>query len=162
MGTYPHWEASANQVKLGVISDTHDRIRASVHEALAGADIIVHAGDICNANILWELESIAPVRYVLGNNDNPFNFPENERIYDLRFDLCGLRIQVGHIERRLDKDPEAKLIIVGHTHVPKAEQIGAQLIVNPGSATRARGAGHTVCRITLESAGIVAVQHLSV
>lgn len=160
--TYPRWDVQAGHTRLGIISDTHDKLAASVHEALAGADIIVHAGDICNANILWELEAIAPVYYVLGNNDNPFNFPERERRYDLKFTLSDLCIQVGHIERSLEKDPQAQLIIVGHTHVPKYEQVDGQAIINPGSASRSRGAGRTVCRVTLAPKRIVSVQHLAV
>ena len=53
-------------MKIGVISDTHGRLRADVRRALAGCSYILHAGDIDREEILEELGEIAPVCAVRG------------------------------------------------------------------------------------------------
>ena len=52
---------------IGVISDTHGLVRPQAIEALAGADLILHAGDIGNQEVLDTLNQIAPVIAVRGN-----------------------------------------------------------------------------------------------
>ncbi len=54
---------------IGVISDTHNLLRPEAVEALKNADLIIHAGDICNLKILEELKMLAPIVVVRGNND---------------------------------------------------------------------------------------------
>ncbi|HEV8214701.1 MAG TPA: metallophosphoesterase family protein, partial [Gemmatimonadaceae bacterium] len=52
---------------IGLISDTHGQLRADVHTAFAGVELILHAGDVGGSEILRELELIAPTRAVFGN-----------------------------------------------------------------------------------------------
>ena len=54
---------------IGIISDTHGQLSEAAFAALADSDHIIHAGDIGNPAILRELEALAPVTAVLGNND---------------------------------------------------------------------------------------------
>ena len=54
---------------VGVISDTHGRLRPEAVVALRGVDAIVHAGDIGTPDVLERLGAIAPVTAVRGNND---------------------------------------------------------------------------------------------
>ena len=61
-------------MRVIVLADTHAprRWRACpprVAEQLRGADVILHAGDVCTAAVLAELAQYAPVVAVLGNND---------------------------------------------------------------------------------------------
>lgn len=56
-------------VKVGVLADTHGLLRPGVLEALAGSDLLVHAGDAGKPEILESLRSIAPVYAVRGNVD---------------------------------------------------------------------------------------------
>jgi putative phosphoesterase len=63
-------------VRVVVLSDTHAPRRwrmcpPQVAEHLRGADLILHAGDVCTASVLAELAQYAPVTAVLGNNDGP-------------------------------------------------------------------------------------------
>ncbi len=63
-------------MRVAVLSDTHaprfwKRCPPAVADRLVGADLILHAGDVCTAEVLAELEQWAPVRAVLGNNDGP-------------------------------------------------------------------------------------------
>jgi predicted phosphodiesterase len=52
--------------RVGLISDTHGLLRPEAVTFLRGSDYIVHAGDIGDANILRELNPLAPVTAVRG------------------------------------------------------------------------------------------------
>ena len=52
---------------LGVISDTHGLLRDAALQALAGSDLIIHAGDVGNPEILERLQTVAAVVVVRGN-----------------------------------------------------------------------------------------------
>ena len=54
---------------VGVLSDTHGRLPEQAYAALADCDHIIHAGDIGSPDIIRELQTLAPVTAVLGNND---------------------------------------------------------------------------------------------
>ena len=58
-----------SEFTLGIISDTHGVLSPEVHNLFAGVDQIIHAGDIGGEDILFELETIAPVVAVYGNTD---------------------------------------------------------------------------------------------
>ena len=137
---------------IGVISDTHGYLDPRAYAALASADTIIHAGDICAPSILRELETLAPVIAVRGNCD----YDE----YGEDVGMCakpvieGVRFLVAHFPEdvqlrgfgaRAFAPGEAlpDVCIHGHTHVPKllrgAYASPAQLIMCPGSATRPRG-----------------------
>jgi putative phosphoesterase len=68
-------------MKIGVVSDTHGLLRPEVVAALAGVERILHLGDVGDAEILRELEKIAPVTAVRGNIDREgecVQLPETE------------------------------------------------------------------------------------
>jgi len=77
---------------VGLISDTHGLVRASVFDALAGVSLILHAGDV-GRGVLDELATIAPVRAVFGNTDPP-GLPELAESIELT--LGGVSIHVSH------------------------------------------------------------------
>jgi uncharacterized protein len=54
---------------IGIISDTHGLLRSEAIDALAGSDLILHAGDIGPSTILDRLNELAPVSAVRGNVD---------------------------------------------------------------------------------------------
>ena len=56
-------------MRVGIISDTHGLLRFEAARALAGVDLIVHAGDVGKAEVLAKLKEIAPVFAVRGNVD---------------------------------------------------------------------------------------------
>ena len=60
--------------RFDIISDTHGFLSPELLSELAGADVIVHAGDICSASDFRTLSDIAPVRMALGNNDWPYDY----------------------------------------------------------------------------------------
>lgn len=128
---------------IGLISDTHGLLRADVHRALAGVDLILHAGDVGGEEILDELALIAPVRAVYGNTD-----PTDHRglVHALDLTLDGVRIHVSHgHELGRTHSPEARaaasdadLVVYGHTHRQRIDQVGSQVVVNPGAAGACR------------------------
>lgn len=54
---------------IGVISDTHGLVRPEAIKALMGVELIVHAGDVGNPEVLTALQAVAPVVAVRGNID---------------------------------------------------------------------------------------------
>ena len=120
---------------VGVISDTHGLVRAEALAALAGVDVILHAGDIGSPEVLAALRAIAPVIAVRGNND--FGdwaeaLPETEAVQ-----IDGASIYLLHDANALDLDPgEAGFaaVVCGHSHQPRSERVGGVLFFNPGSA----------------------------
>ena len=139
---------------IGLISDTHGLLRPEVHEALAGVELILHAGDVCSDTILDELSLIAPVRAVYGNCDDPWTPGLSQQ---LEMELGGLRIHVSHGHELGRPKPaalaaayDADVIVYGHTHVQLIERVGKQLVINPGAAGPKRFAlPATVARLTI-------------
>jgi putative phosphoesterase len=123
---------------IGLISDTHGLLRPSVHSALEGVELILHAGDVGGDEILHELGAIAPVLAVQGNTD-PAGHPALPPMQML--EIGGLRIHVSHGDELGVPTPakllaayKADVIVYGHTHKPLVERSGDRLVVNPGSA----------------------------
>jgi uncharacterized protein len=120
---------------IGVISDTHGLLRPEALEALGGSDLIIHAGDIGNADILQTLTAIAPVRAVRGNVDRENwarKLPATEVV-----EVEGNSIYVLHNLQELDLKPKTAgfaAVVSGHSHVPKQEARDGVLYFNPGSA----------------------------
>ena len=45
---------------IGVISDTHGLVRPEALDALHGVELVLHAGDVGNSQVLEALKGIAP------------------------------------------------------------------------------------------------------
>lgn len=120
---------------LGVISDTHGLVRTEAVHALNGAELIIHAGDIGSPDVISQLETVAPVKAIRGNNDRELwaqAFPETQMV-----EVGGVSIYVLHNLDELDLDAKAAgfdVLIFGHSHRPLAERRGGVLYLNPGSA----------------------------
>ena len=126
-------------MKVGVISDTHGLLRPEAVAALQGCERIVHAGDIGSREILDQLQAIAPLTVVRGNNDLEAAWAVG--LPDLlRFDLDGWQALLVHDIADVPDELEAgvRLVITGHSHKPLIEWRGERLYLNPGSAGRRR------------------------
>jgi putative phosphoesterase len=139
---------------IGIISDTHGLVRADVHTALAGVEIILHAGDVGGDDILDELALIAPIRAVYGNTDAPGQPRLSE---SLELSIGGLSIHVSHGHevgsptpaKLLERYP-ADVIVFGHTHRPLIARAGDRLALNPGAAgPRRSDLTPSVARLTI-------------
>jgi putative phosphoesterase len=123
---------------IGLISDTHGLVRPDVHTALAGVELILHAGDVGGGDVLMELALIAPVRAVRGNTDPPDDPPLPAEI---ELTVGGVRIHVSHGHevgspnpKRLLERYDADVIVYGHTHKQLVARAGDRWVVNPGAA----------------------------
>jgi putative phosphoesterase len=119
---------------VGLIADTHGLLRPQALQALAGVDLIIHAGDIGKPEVLAGLKQVAPVRAIRGNNDRD---EWARRLPDARTVQVGrFRIYVIHSIHELSFDPAARRIgavISGHSHKPSILEKSGVLFVNPGS-----------------------------
>lgn len=123
---------------IGLISDTHGMVRASVHGALAGVELVLHAGDVGGDAILDELALIAPVMAVYGNTDPP---GDPRLAASIERAIGGVTVHVSHGHELGSPTPEkllaryaADVIIYGHTHKQLVVRADGRLVVNPGAA----------------------------
>ena len=160
-------------MRVAVLSDTHSPrfwkgCPPAVAAHLTGADLILHAGDVCTADVLDELATYAPVRAVLGNNDREdvaaWGAPETMEI-----ELEGLRVAMihdsgpaaGRVTRLRRRFPDADLVVFGHSHIPMDRSENGLRIFNPGSPTDKRRQPYgtvgelTIYDGTLARAGII-------
>lgn len=124
--------------RVGLISDTHGRLDSRVHEAFAGVDAILHAGDVCRDEVLYELQAIVPRLYaVMGNCDRGDDAWGLEPV--ARVTVADVRFLVVHDVHDLAGVPEEVDVVVhGHTHRPDVTRVDSVLFVNPGSASQRR------------------------
>lgn len=119
-------------IRIGLISDTHGLVRPEALAALQGSEMILHAGDIGNAEVLESLRRIAPVTAVRGNND----FGQWAEAIPERAEVTvgEVRLLVLHDLAELGEVRGYAGVVSGHSHQPKAERRGGVLFINPGSA----------------------------
>lgn len=126
-------------LRIGVVSDTHNFLDPAVHKHFAGVNHILHGGDIGRPAILHALETIAPVTAVCGNTDDlAFGYPQTEVI-----ELGSRKFLLHHIVNphspgetvaRLIARHRPDVVVFGHTHRPFCETISGVLFFNPGYA----------------------------
>ena len=119
----------------GVISDTHGLVRPAALDALRGADLIVHCGDVGAPDVLEALRAVAPVRAVRGNNDRgawAAALPHDDIV-----EVGAHLVYVLHDRADLQIEPAAagfSAVLCGHSHRPSVERERGVLYLNPGSA----------------------------
>jgi uncharacterized protein len=145
-------EGREGQKVIGLISDTHGLLRPEAVKALAGADLILHAGDIGTSEVLEQLRSLGPVVAVRGNNDRgdwANAIPEREVTQ-----VGSVSIYMLHDLNEIDVSPLAagfQVVVSGHSHQPLIEKREGVLFVNPGSAGPRRfRLPVSVARLTIE------------
>jgi uncharacterized protein len=128
-------------MRLGLIADTHGKFRPALHDVFAGVDRILHAGDIGAAEILDELEMLAPVTAVYGNVDSAIMRRRLPQVAAIELD--GFRFVVTHGDQFGSPKPDglkaafpdADVIVFGHTHQPLIRDLpDFSVVINPGSA----------------------------
>jgi uncharacterized protein len=154
---------SARRRRLGVVADSHvgeylDELPAGCLEALAGCDLVLHAGDLSVPSVLDDLEAVAPVVAVRGDHDRlgGLELPETAIVV-----AGGLRIGLTHGRRHRLVDSSiitasvlagrnlgyraglhaalarrtgpVDCVVYGHWHEPVAARHGATLFFSPGA-----------------------------
>jgi putative phosphoesterase len=138
-------------VRLLLLADTHIPNRARdlpgpVWDEVLRADVVIHAGDWVEVDVLEALEAKAS-RLVAcwGNNDGPAlrsRLPERADVT-----LEGLRFAVTHETgaasgreaRMSQRYPDTDVLVFGHSHIPWDTTTASGLrLLNPGSPTDRR------------------------
>jgi uncharacterized protein len=169
--------------RIGLISDTHDHFDPRLPGLFRGVDRILHAGDVGRENILQQLEDIAPMTAVLGNNDLCLSLREFELLQMGRWKILLHHIVHPHapsaaLQRRMLLDQpdvvvgghthRAFTLVVSRTHFPSQPaslggspdqafsiEDGQTLFVNPGYAGRPRfGYPRSVAILRCEERGV--------
>ena len=120
---------------LGLISDTHGLLREEALRALRGSDLILHAGDVGEPQLLEKLRDVAPVVAVRGNVDTGDWAQELPLTQAVETGFA--TIYMLHILQDLDLNPKAAgfaIVVSGHSHKHGQEEKDGVLYINPGSA----------------------------
>jgi uncharacterized protein len=124
-----------SEVLVGIISDTHGLVRPEAVRALKGSELLIHAGDIGNPQVIEQLHEIAPTFVVRGNNDRgawAAGLPVTQMV-----EVGELLFYVLHEISQLDVDPAVAgfaAVVSGHSHQPSIQFRDGVLYLNPGSA----------------------------
>lgn len=134
--------------RIGVISDTHiphfKRLPQAIWEHFTGVELIIHAGDLSVLSVISELETIAPVMAVQGNIEEEEVMLKLPIKREIVVGSCRIGIvhMLGDSHNRFkvarQEFPEARVVVFGHSHIPWNQDVGGQLLFNPGSATDRR------------------------
>lgn len=159
---------------IGLISDTHipDRgknLPNKVFESFKNVDMILHAGDVTSKEVLDKLNETAEVIAIQGNTDRivGLKLPKTEVI-----EINGIKIGLAHgeVNPRADtqqllylaKELKVDILVTGHSHQPKIEQVDGVLLLNPGSPTVPRLADRTVMLLEIDEEKNVDVELVKV
>ena len=154
-------------MRLAIVADTHlprgsRRIPDRCWTEMAAADLILHAGDLTELEVLHELEALGPpVAAVHGNIDS---VEVRARLPEARMlEVAGVRLALvhdagparGRIARMQRRFPDAGAVVFGHSHVPFYEASDGFQLFNPGSPTdRRRQPHHTMGRAQARNGAI--------
>ncbi len=161
MYVYEHGQSA---VSIAIISDTHGQIAPPVLDVVAGCDLVIHAGDICGAQVLAALQATGSQVYaVRGNNDRAALWCASEHaILDDLADTLSVKLPSGllvveHGHRHGAHQPsheslrathaDARIVVYGHTHKLLIDQSAEPWIVNPGAAGFTRNHGGASCLV---------------
>ena len=136
-------------MKVAVIADTHlprgsRRLPDECVRRLESAELILHAGDFSELSVLRELEQLAPVLGVLGNNDDAElgEILPRSRVAE----IGGVRIAIvheagaraGRARRLVGRFAGCEAVVYAHTHVAEVTREDGVWVLNPGSPTERR------------------------
>lgn len=153
-----------NQISVAIISDTHSVIHPQIEVLIGQCDVAIHAGDICNGEVLNRMRPKSGEVYaVRGNNDLPATWPAEQKqqidqipeIQSLNLPGGVLKVEHGHRHDMVSPDhedlraahPEARMVVYGHTHKKVIDDYKTPWVVNPGAAGDTRTRGGASCLI---------------
>jgi putative phosphoesterase len=138
-------------MRVAVLADTHvntiEDLPEKIINALSTVDLIIHAGDFTDVQLLRDLEELRKVKAVQGNLDSrelKAMLPAKQIV-----EIMNKRIGITHgsgspwgIEERVRKVFEADridILVYGHSHQSQNKVIKDILFLNPGKATDSFG-----------------------
>lgn len=160
---------------LAVVADTHSRPHPSLGERLAALapDLVLHAGDIGDLEVLTALERQVPrVVAVRGNIDTGAASLPDVAVVTFAGGERKLVVLMTHVAvygpklradvKRLAVREDADLVVCGHSHVPFVAREGALTVLNPGSVGPRRFRLPIVMAVVVVAREGVRVSHLDV
>jgi putative phosphoesterase len=151
-------------MRIGILSDTHDKVARTITAvqqlAAAGAELLIHCGDLCGPEIVYACERL-PTQFVFGNNE--WDHTGLRRAMRDTGATClewagvveqaGKRIAVthGHLDKEMRRllATEPEYLLTGHSHIRHDFREGKTRRINPGALHRA--AEFSVALLDLES-----------
>jgi len=155
-------------MRIGVVGDTHIpeqslMLPARVGEVLRGVDVILHVGDICELNVLEELQETYTLTFAVWGEDDSKEvrrYLDEKRVVQLGDRRVAMihghqysesankgRRGLRHLFSRSPKSGSlldflvgqfageaVDAIVFGHTHEPKVSRHKGVLLFNPGAA----------------------------
>lgn len=154
---------------IGLISDSHDHV-PHIQQAVEifkerEVELVLHAGDFCSPFTVPPFEGLS-LKGVFGNNDgdhyllmNKFNAIGAGHLGsfgDLEVD--GKKIALYHgtnlpITAALEQCGTYDVVVSGHTHERKVENVNGTLAINPGTAHGFEGEA-TIALLDTEQLGV--------
>lgn len=134
-------------MKIGVLSDTHDRLPDKIAELFSEVDEIWHLGDVCSLQELSLLEH-KPLCVVRGNCDS--------ESWPLTLNLArdGVNFFLTHVPPH-EIPKNINVVLHGHTHVPRDEIVKGVRFLNPGAVSKPReGSKASVAFLEVENGGL--------
>ncbi len=148
-------------MRIGIMSDTHDDMRAleralDILEA-EGVDLLLHCGDLCSPDVMEALTAFDA--YVArGNMDRHSALQATAREtvgagrfadrHALTLNGASAALMHGHREdelRRLIHSGEHAYVFHGHTHRRRDQRFGPTRVVNPGALGGVRWQRRSFC-----------------
>jgi len=138
-------------MRIAVLADTHvhmlEHLPKKIIDAIATVDLIIHAGDFTDVQVLKELKRLRGVKAVQGNMDSTelktvLPVKEIVEIENKRFGITHGSGSPWGIEGRVRKMFESDridIIVYGHSHRSQNKVIDDILFFNPGKATDSFG-----------------------
>ena len=146
---------------IGIISDTHNLLRAEVKEQLKDCEMILHAGDITSEDLLNELRSVTQVIAVRGNGDRDWaaDIP-----YERQEEVFGIRIFMTHKKKDIPEElPGVQLAVFGHSHKYEDQEKAGVRFLNPGSCGPRRwNQPITMAKMTVEDGKILEIARIDI
>jgi len=145
--------------EIGVVSDTHIPTRgrslpAQLFGLFEGVQLILHAGDLVEEQIIDQLRSLAPVEAVAGNMDpahlkNRLGRLKLVKIGEISIgmlhgDLSGRRVNFDRVKENFSP-VQPRVIVFGHLHEPLIKEVEGTLYFNPGSPVDPRRTAQPSC-----------------
>ena len=138
-------------MRIAVLADTHvnilEDLSKKIIDALSTVDLIIHAGDFTDVQLLKELKGLRTVKAVQGNMDSrelKVMLPAKEivEIENKRIGITHGSGGPGGIEERVRKVFESDridIIVYGHSHQSQNKVLEDVFLFNPGKATDSFG-----------------------
>jgi putative phosphoesterase len=133
------------QIKLGILSDTHGWLDPELVDVFRDkqVDLLVHAGDIGNQEVIDQLEEVAELQVVKGNIDGgDLRFLPEEVFFEAGPRTVAMRHIAGSpprprkAARELIARLKPDIFICGHSHIPVIGRVNEALWINPGACGR--------------------------